>query len=378
MATLEVDPYETLGVTRRARPSVIKSAYRALVREMHPDTGGDAAEFRAVREAWELLDDPARRAAWDAANPDTTQPQTGQERSAPRTDQTHTQPPPSPSATPRQQAEEPSSPAASSGSGEGEALRDVRAAHIPWTARFRRGSSDRIALTPGRGYVWFRVAMVLLTVAWVVVGGWIGVDAAVYGAQHVSTIPAVLMWMAWATGWIVAGLFTAFNVIAYGRYTPWMLLSAVWAWPAFSIEAGRPWAWVVYAWLAWMVVGTGLLQRARRPLVPVRHAVAKEWPYTKPSPGTDETAKVGRHLLRLIPAARICHQVGGAEVVVVCGPRVAAIGGDPLLDEGLIVKVWSSSVAADPQEAVTEIGDWLLAGSDGVTVDRRVLAQVCR
>ncbi|GAA3996606.1 J domain-containing protein [Sphingomonas humi] len=59
--------YRTLGVDPNADPASIRSAYLALIRRYHPDTGGDADAARAqsVTAAWDVLRDPARRAAYD-------------------------------------------------------------------------------------------------------------------------------------------------------------------------------------------------------------------------------------------------------------------------------------------------------------------------
>lgn len=59
--------YEVLGVTSRATPQDVKAAYRAKVREVHPDVAGPSSRerFDAVRQAYETLSDPARRASYD-------------------------------------------------------------------------------------------------------------------------------------------------------------------------------------------------------------------------------------------------------------------------------------------------------------------------
>jgi molecular chaperone DnaJ len=61
--------YEVLGVSRGARESEIKGAFRRLAKECHPDrcNGDPNAEtrFKEVNEAYEALKDPQRRAAYD-------------------------------------------------------------------------------------------------------------------------------------------------------------------------------------------------------------------------------------------------------------------------------------------------------------------------
>lgn len=58
-------PYEVLGVARGASEDDLRRAYRRLLRETHPDTGGDTARFVAVQLAWERIGTAEARAAYD-------------------------------------------------------------------------------------------------------------------------------------------------------------------------------------------------------------------------------------------------------------------------------------------------------------------------
>ncbi len=63
------DPYKTLGVARTATEKEIKSAYRKLAKELHPDRNTDnpkaAEKFSDATNAYDLLSDGEKRAQFD-------------------------------------------------------------------------------------------------------------------------------------------------------------------------------------------------------------------------------------------------------------------------------------------------------------------------
>jgi len=77
MRTTPTDLYAVLGLTPHATPAQLRHAYRAMLRQHHPDTrgagpgpAGDAADqanhaVQQVLTAYEVLRDPVRRAAYD-------------------------------------------------------------------------------------------------------------------------------------------------------------------------------------------------------------------------------------------------------------------------------------------------------------------------
>jgi len=75
-----LDPYAVLGVSREADDEQIKRAFRFKAKECHPDLGGDADKFEALRLCYDTLIDPVKRAEFDRTGeikkqePDNTLP----------------------------------------------------------------------------------------------------------------------------------------------------------------------------------------------------------------------------------------------------------------------------------------------------------------
>src|ERR687890_1576939 len=66
---VEQDYYELLGIQRGADEAAVKAAYRRLAKECHPDRYNGCrdqeARFKAINEAYDVLKDPQKRAAYD-------------------------------------------------------------------------------------------------------------------------------------------------------------------------------------------------------------------------------------------------------------------------------------------------------------------------
>jgi molecular chaperone DnaJ len=67
--SLDADYYELLEVERTADEKTLKSSYRRLAMECHPDRNPGCekseAKFKAISEAYDVLKDPQKRAAYD-------------------------------------------------------------------------------------------------------------------------------------------------------------------------------------------------------------------------------------------------------------------------------------------------------------------------
>lgn len=74
------DYYEVLGLSKGASDDEIKKAYRKLSKKYHPDINKDAdaeTKFKELTEAYEVLSDPQKKAAYDQYGHAGTDPSYG-------------------------------------------------------------------------------------------------------------------------------------------------------------------------------------------------------------------------------------------------------------------------------------------------------------
>ena len=62
---MEKNFYKELGLDKNATKNEIKSSYRSLVKQHHPDAGGEKERFLAIQNAWETLNDPIKKEQYD-------------------------------------------------------------------------------------------------------------------------------------------------------------------------------------------------------------------------------------------------------------------------------------------------------------------------
>ena len=77
--------YESLGLSQNATSAEVRQSYLRLVKQFHPDRGGDPQRFMDVQGAYRALRQPALRARYDYhqsahAQPGAGRPRTGEER----------------------------------------------------------------------------------------------------------------------------------------------------------------------------------------------------------------------------------------------------------------------------------------------------------
>ena len=57
--------YEILQVSPHASSEIIRAVWTALMKQHHPDTGGNSQQAKRINEAYSVLKDPEKRAAHD-------------------------------------------------------------------------------------------------------------------------------------------------------------------------------------------------------------------------------------------------------------------------------------------------------------------------
>lgn len=359
--------YAVLGVEQGASDEELRAAFRKRSRLTHPDQGGDAVAFRAVEGAYRILSDPGLRAGYDAEL-DGTPRDPGPSRSETDTaTQTSQQNPP------RGSGPDPSGASWRRTDGPFTQPRPVDFGQIRWSLDFVGPDgtvlhdAGEARIVPGRAWWVWKPASWLLIAAWLLLGSWVG------GVRVSSGFGLALV--AWGAAWAVAGLVVTVHA-AQGRWSYLIPASAALAWPAYT-SPGELWSWGVYLWLAGAVLIPVLRARVGTPMWS-RRVAASGNVFGEASWYARGTAAVVEQLT-VIPGVRVVHQVAGAEHAIVLDRRVALVGDVVVASVGTYpTRAWPSVIDGDPQEAVSQIGAWLLSDSDPFVVDRRTLAAVAR
>lgn len=70
------DPYTVLGVNRKTSPEEVKSAFRTLAKQYHPDVAGSnemiASTFQEINAAYDIIGDQTKRVQFDRGEIDAS------------------------------------------------------------------------------------------------------------------------------------------------------------------------------------------------------------------------------------------------------------------------------------------------------------------
>ncbi|THV33472.1 J domain-containing protein [Glycomyces buryatensis] len=315
----EPDHYRVLGVSPQAPRSEIQAAYRARLRQTHPDRGGDQAEFHKVQTAWEILSHPGHRREYDLLRfGKRAARRYGREASRPshrkvRSWNVGPQRAPAPSPAP-----------------------DLPGAlvSVPWHARLRR------ARPIARPSLWIELTILAaLAAVWVIAG--LAFCAAALATNAPLPIRALSIPLVLAGAIIVLGQVTRFRSrrdeteppVPAGRLIAAGLFAAAAIWTA---GPGSAMGW----WLAvFALSGSALMWPARRArwAATLRRSVGaalRDYNAFGPAgtrPRADRpTGKLLREVLSNLPASRLfvalpAHDESRIPHAIVCGDRIAVL-----------------------------------------------------